>query len=202
MFAAKGCLLYDTAAFRRPGTFAAPARLLQTSDPGSPNCSRPQEPKRRRVSSLHTPLPAQNFQPTHFQSLPHSLTQARNITPAFPSASGLFLRSSAQERKSTPLFSCACARFFRYRGVGAKAPAPGAKVPGPRRPRPEALRSIWSSFRGKQVKGCFGGKELQWSRVASARQPMLALANQNGCRLYWEPTQQQEDTHGQRNGNL
>jgi hypothetical protein len=35
---------------------------------------------------------------------------------AFPVTSALLVRSFAQERKSTPLLSCACARFCRYGG--------------------------------------------------------------------------------------
>ena len=118
MFAAKDRLPYNATASRQPGTFAAPACLLQTSDRSSPDCSCPQEPRRRRVSSLPTLLPAQNFQPSHFQSLPHSLQQEQKLTPAFPSASGLFLRSCAQERKLTPLFSCIPALFGETTGEG------------------------------------------------------------------------------------
>src|SRR5579862_2548634 len=41
----------------------------------SPNCSRPQEPRRRRVSTLRALLPAQKFQHAYFHLLPHSLQQ-------------------------------------------------------------------------------------------------------------------------------
>src|ERR1022692_4290787 len=114
MFAAKDRLPHDAAASRRPGTFAAPAPIKGNIHQNSQN--RP-----FIFSSLLTLLPAQDLQPTYFQSLPRSLQQERNITPAFPSASGLFLRSCAQERKLTPLFSCIPARFCEYVGVGEKA---------------------------------------------------------------------------------
>ncbi len=120
MFAAKDRLPYNATASRQPGTFAAPACLLQTSDRSSPDCSCPQEPRRRRVSSLPTLLPAQNFQPSHFQSLPHSLQQEQKLTPAFPSASGLFLRYSPQERKLTPLFKNTPALFGETTGEGGR----------------------------------------------------------------------------------
>ena len=113
MFAAKDCLPYETAASRRPGTFAAPARIINNIRQNSQN--RPCV-----FSRLRTLLSAQKFQSPYFHSLPHSLQQERNLTPAFPIASALFLRSCAQERKSTPLFSCACARFCRYVGVWSK----------------------------------------------------------------------------------
>jgi hypothetical protein len=120
MFAAKDRSLQDAAASSRPGTLAAPARFLPTSDRSSPNCTCPREPGRRRVSGLRTLLPAQRFQHLYFHALPHSLQQEQKLTPALSIASALFLRSFAQERKSTPLFSCACARFCRNRGAAKK----------------------------------------------------------------------------------
>jgi hypothetical protein len=128
MFAAKDRPPQDAASPSHPGTFASPARFLPTSDCSSLNCGCPQAPRRRRVSSLRTLLPAQNFQPTQFQSLPHSLQQEKNTTPAFPVTSELFLRSFAQERKSTPLFSCACAQFRRYVGGSERNSEIQAKV--------------------------------------------------------------------------
>src|SRR5579862_2717007 len=56
--------------------------------------------------------------PLHFQHLAHSFTSAKNITLAFPFTSALFLHSFAQERKSTPLLSCACALFQKSTGGG------------------------------------------------------------------------------------
>jgi hypothetical protein len=55
-----------------------------------------------------------------YQSLAHSLTHSKNITPAFPVTSPLFARSFTQEGKSTPLFSDVSALFYRNVGVGSK----------------------------------------------------------------------------------
>ena len=44
----------------------------------------------------------------------------RKLTPAFPITPGLFLRPFTQERKSSPVFSCACARFCRNGGIPQK----------------------------------------------------------------------------------
>ena len=56
----------------------------------------------------------------HSQSVTNSITQEKNLTPTFPTTSPLFLRSFAQERKSSPLLSCACARFREKCMGGAK----------------------------------------------------------------------------------
>ena len=76
-------------------------------------------------SNLRTLFPARNPQPSRFHALAHSLTQDKNLTLAFPVTSKLFLRSLAQERKSTPLLSRACARFCRNGGSGQM---PGEKT--------------------------------------------------------------------------
>ena len=135
MFAAKGRPPQDAAVSSRPGALAAPAGLLPTSDRSSPNCTCPQEPRRRRARNLRTLFLAQIFQRPYFHLLVHSFNKERNVTPAFPVTSPLFGRSLALERKSTPLFSCACARFCRYVGVGRASimlrfadPCPGPRV--------------------------------------------------------------------------
>jgi hypothetical protein len=134
MLATKGRPPQDAAASRRPISLIAPARIssnlrqeLQMPPlrlPQSTLVAKASPPRRSKpfakasVSSrLRTLLPPQKFQRPYFHSLPHSLQHAQNITPVFPARSALFLRSCAQERKSTPLFSCACARFRRYAGV-------------------------------------------------------------------------------------
>src|SRR5579862_2055987 len=109
MFAAKDRTPQDAAACSRPITLAAPA----------PISSKPRHESQTRsfVSNrLRTPWPAQKPQPAYFQSPAHPFTHKQNITAAFPTTSPLFVRSFAQERKSTPLVSCACARFCRKWG--------------------------------------------------------------------------------------
>jgi hypothetical protein len=81
-------------------------------------------------NSLRTLFPAPKLQPSSFHGFPYSLTDGKNITHAFPVTSALFVRSSAQERKSTPLFSCIPARFCRYVGVSQRNSECRAKVPG------------------------------------------------------------------------
>src|SRR5579862_2097474 len=71
-------------------------------------------------STLRTLFSAPNPQASHLHRVAHSFTSAKNITLAFPFTSALFLHSFAQERKSTPLLSCACARFCRNGGWGRK----------------------------------------------------------------------------------
>src|SRR6202044_457929 len=56
-------------------------------------------------SSLRALLPAQRSQHSYFHSLPHSLKNAQDITPAFSITPALFLRSCARVQYSTPLFS-------------------------------------------------------------------------------------------------
>jgi hypothetical protein len=66
---------------------------------------------------LRTLWSSQILQLAYFQSPTHSLPHTQNVTTAFTITSPLFVRSSAQERKSTPLVSCACALFREmYRG--------------------------------------------------------------------------------------
>jgi hypothetical protein len=146
MFAAKDRPPEDAAVSSRPGALAAPARI-------NSNLRQESQMPPFVFSKLRSLLPAQKFQRPYFHPLPHSLQQEQNLTPAFPIISALFVRSCAQERKLTHLFSDACALFGKTtgEGVGANAPTPRPKVPGPCRPRREALRSGWSSFRGKNV---------------------------------------------------
>ena len=49
----------------------------------------------------------------YLQSFPHSLTPAEFVTPYFPIVSALFVRSCAMAQLSTPLFSSACALFWK-----------------------------------------------------------------------------------------
>jgi hypothetical protein len=133
MFAAKDRPPHDAAASSRPVTLATPTRtggnlrqesrirpfmiavagrfavasLLRRSEPLA---------KTSVFNKLRTLLPAQKLQPAYFQSPTQSLTHTKNITAAFPVTSALFIRSFAQERKSTPLFSSAYARFCRKWG--------------------------------------------------------------------------------------
>lgn len=113
MFAAKDRLLHGAA-----------ASLRQVTDP-SLACLKinflEESQKRPCVfNRLRTLLPAQKLQHPYFHSVPHSLKLTANITPAFPATSPLFIRSLAQERKSTPLFSCACALFREKWGCHEK----------------------------------------------------------------------------------
>jgi len=62
-------------------------------------------------SNLQTLFPAANPQPSPFHALAHSFAQRKNVTPAFPITSELFVRSFAKERNSTPLLSAACGLF-------------------------------------------------------------------------------------------
>jgi hypothetical protein len=82
-------------------------------------------------NNLRTLFPVPKLQPSPFQSFRDSFTRCENITPAFPVTSTLFIRSFTQERKSTPLFSIACARFCRYVGVWQRSSEGRAKVHGP-----------------------------------------------------------------------
>src|SRR5580704_19041443 len=48
-------------------------------------------------------------------------------TPMFSRPCPFFVRSSAPERKSTPLFSCACALLCKNTGVGGDTPDYGTQ---------------------------------------------------------------------------
>src|SRR5579862_4699327 len=111
MFAAKGRPPQDAAVSSRPGTLACPART-------SGNLRQESQKRPFVFSDLRTLPPAQKFQRPYFHSLPHSLQQEQKLTNVFSVTSEQFLRSSAQERKSTPLFSCACALFGKATGEG------------------------------------------------------------------------------------
>jgi hypothetical protein len=71
-------------------------------------------------NALRTLFLVPKLQPSSFQEVPHSLKQSQSVTGAFSFTSALLLRSWAQERKLTPLPSCACARFHRNGGYPAK----------------------------------------------------------------------------------
>jgi hypothetical protein len=98
-------------------------RLLQASDPvrcpassSAPAHTSPKFHQERGnasfvLNSLRTLFPARNLQPSHSHKLAHSFTHNKNVTTAFTITSPLFLRSFAQERKLTHLFSCIPALF-------------------------------------------------------------------------------------------
>jgi hypothetical protein len=69
---------------------------------------------------LRTLFLTSKLQPSSYQEVPHCLKYSENVTGAFSFTSALLLRSWAQERKLTPLPSCACARFRRNGGYPAK----------------------------------------------------------------------------------
>ncbi len=156
MFATRDRPPCGAAASSRPATLAAPARissnlrqesqirpcLLAVASPLSV-ASLLAVARHPAVSSvfnrLRTLWPTRNLQPTYFQSPTHSLQRERKLTHLFTITSPLFVRSSAQERKSTPLVSCACALFRTPpggRGGGAKAQS---ESPRPIRTRVWAL---------------------------------------------------------------
>jgi hypothetical protein len=104
MFAAKDRLQHNAAASSRPVTLAAPARI-------SDNLRRESQNRPFLFNRLRTLWPPQNPLAAYFQSPAPSLAHKQNITTAFPTTSALFVLSFAQERKSTPLLSSACAQF-------------------------------------------------------------------------------------------
>jgi hypothetical protein len=78
----------------------------------------------KRISSR--PGPAR--QTIYLQLVADSLTTKKILTPTLPIPSTLFVRSFAQERKSTPFLSFDCERFCRNRGYLARPktnPFPG-----------------------------------------------------------------------------
>jgi hypothetical protein len=107
-------------------------RLLQASDPvrcpassSAPAHTSPKFHQERGnasfvLNSLRTLFPARNLQPSHSHKLAHSFTHNKNVTAAFTITSPLFLRSFAQERKLTHLFSCIPALFREKWGCGRK----------------------------------------------------------------------------------
>ena len=115
MFAAQNCWPQPDGVARISANLAAPApistRLRQESQI---------PPSLLAVasvfSSLRTLLPAQKLQLPYFHSLPRSLKNRQNITPAFPITPALFVRSCARAHHSTLLFSCACALFHKTTG--------------------------------------------------------------------------------------
>jgi hypothetical protein len=61
-------------------------------------------------------------QPLYLQSVAHSLTPVQILTPTFPSSCKLFVRSLAEDRKLTNLYSCGCALFCRTTREGVRPP--------------------------------------------------------------------------------
>jgi hypothetical protein len=90
--------------------------------------------------NLRTPLPAQKLQSSCFQKHAHSLTCFRNLTPAFSCTSTLLVLSCTKERKSTPLFSAACARFCGYGGYAESSDIANLPLETP------ALHALWQEF--------------------------------------------------------
>src|SRR5580658_7391004 len=110
MVAAKDRPPQDAAVSSRPSTLVAPAGISSKFRQASENCL-------FVFSVLRTLLSVPKLQAPYFHSLPHSLKLAQNVTPIFPVTSTLFVRSFAQERKLTPLFSCIPALFREKVGV-------------------------------------------------------------------------------------
>jgi len=73
------------------------------------------------LNSLRTLLRARNLQPPHIHALAHSFAHRENLILAFPITSALLARSSAPERKATPLLSGPCALFRKNMGGTPKA---------------------------------------------------------------------------------
>ena len=85
-----------------------PSRPYATSDPHQPSCGEDST----RNGSLPTSFASVSRLSFHrfARSFPHS-PQAHNSTPSFSASCAPLVPSSAPERKSTPLLSCACALF-------------------------------------------------------------------------------------------
>ena len=110
MFAARDRSVQDPPASARPVSPPTQVRIGR-------NFRQELQNRPRVFSSLQTLLSAQKLHVPHFQALPDSLRQERNVTTAFPVASGLFPRSFAPEQKSTPLFPVGCELFRENVGV-------------------------------------------------------------------------------------
>ena len=134
------CPRQDKARPCHPTAFAA-FRSSQETFALNHKCSRGLRNAILIFNSLRTLPPAQKFQHHYFQSLPHALKNEQNITPTFLITSPLFVRSCAQVRKLTPLFSCIPALFGKTtgEGVGVRTKSNGAAIrtsgkdPDPRR---------------------------------------------------------------------
>jgi len=90
-----------------------PSRPYATSDPHQPSCGEDST----RNGSLPTSFASVSRLSFHrfARSFPHS-PQAHNSTPSFSASCAPLVPSSAPERKSTPLLSCACALFCKNTG--------------------------------------------------------------------------------------
>ena len=120
---------------RHPSAPSAPAHILARFDQERENAS-------FILSSLRTLFLTPKLQPLHSQKLAHSFTHTESLTPAFPTTSTIFVRSSTKERKLTPLFSSIAVRFCRNVGWGAKKE---------RNSPLQERKSGKGSLRGKQV---------------------------------------------------
>jgi hypothetical protein len=110
MFTATDRPRQDAAASSSPSTLVGPAGISSKSRQASENCL-------FLFSVLRALLPAPKRQAPCFHLLPHSFKLLQNVTPIFPITSTLFVRSFAQERRSTPLFSCIPALFRENVGM-------------------------------------------------------------------------------------
>jgi hypothetical protein len=147
MFTIKDRLPQDALASSGLGTLVAPPQI--SSNLGQKSKTRPFV-----FSRLRTLLPAQKFQRPYFQSLPHSLKYAQNITPVFPITSTLFLRSCACVQVSTSLLSIACALFRKTtgdRGIPEKRISPRVTALSGRPCRGEMAGVSWPSFQPKPI---------------------------------------------------
>jgi hypothetical protein len=137
MFVSKEHLPQSSDPVRHPAPSSAPAHT-------SPRFDQERENASFILNTLRTLFLAPKLQPSHSQTVAHSFTHDRSLTPALPTTCKLSPRSSAKERKLTLFLSCIPARFCRNGGYGAnkerKSPGPcrrfraevrsGAKVPG------------------------------------------------------------------------
>ncbi len=64
-------------------------------------------------STLRVVLSVKRLEPTPNHSVAHSLLRRKNVTNFLSMSSALSHHSSAPERKSTRLFSCACTLFYK-----------------------------------------------------------------------------------------
>jgi hypothetical protein len=129
MFAAKDRPPQGTTVSSGPAGLAAPARVnnnlpRESQMPPFPLHRSKPLAKASVFNRLRTLLAARKLQHLYFHASPHSLKNGQNITPAFPITPALSPRSCAQEKESTPLFSCAHALFGKTtggRGEGRKS---------------------------------------------------------------------------------
>src|SRR5580704_3554432 len=131
MFVTTDPFLQGGARARRPVPFCTsvpiPAIFSQIRRQGRAiNISSMHEQNAPRVfSSLRTLFHAPRPEPPRIQSVTNPSLHIKSTTLAFPVTSELLARVSAPERKSTPLFSIACALFYKNTGGGVCTSLPG-----------------------------------------------------------------------------